>query len=170
MSDKNTFAADEWKALREAPQLVSLAIATAGASGIFGTLKEAFSSSAALVEAMKSENPLLRAVCSREEISEAQQSLRDMAKELKASDLKQTQERIATRALDTLRSALDVLQRKGSPGDYEAYAGFVKALSKRVAEASKEGGFLGFGGERVSEGEKQMLAKLDRALGPSTRA
>ena len=46
----------------------------------------------------------------------------------------------------------------------------VKSLGKRVAEAAKEGSFLGFGGERVSEGERQMLAKLDRALAPSGRA
>ena len=170
MTDKSAFTADEWKALREAPQLISLAIATSGASGLIGTLKEAFSSSATLVEAMKSENPLLRAVSSREEIAEAQQSLRDLAKEVKGSDFKQMQERIATRALDTLRAALDALQRKGSPGDYDAYSGFVKSLGRRVAEAAKEGGFLGFGGERVSEGERQMLAKLDSALGPPARA
>jgi hypothetical protein len=170
MTDKSAFSADEWQVLRDAPQLISLAIATAGASGLVGTIKEAFSSSAALVAAMKSENPLLRAISSREEISASQQSLRDLAKELKGgSDFKQTQERIAARALDTLRSALDILERKGSAGDYDAYATFVKSLGKRVAEAAKEGSFLGFGGERVSEGERQMLAKLDRTLSPSAR-
>ena len=46
----------------------------------------------------------------------------------------------------------------------------MKALARRVAEAAKEGSFLGFGGERVSEGERQMLAKLDGALGRSARA
>ena len=170
MADKSTFTAEEWGALREAPQLVSLAIATAGASGLFGTMKEAFSSSASLIEAMKSDNALLRAICSREEIAEAQQALRDVAKESRGSDFELTKERISTRALDRLRGALDVLQRKGSPGDYDAYANFVKSLGKRVAEAAKEGSFLGFGGERVSEGERQMLAKLDRALAPSGRA
>lgn len=170
MADKSTFTAEEWSSLREAPQLVSLAIATAGASGLFGTMKEAFSSSASLVEAMKGENALLRAITSREEIAEAQQALRDVAKDSRGGDFELTKERISTRALDSLRAALDILQRKGSPGDYDAYASFVKSLSKRVAEAAKEGSFLGFGGERVSEGERQMLAKLDRALAPSGRA
>jgi hypothetical protein len=73
MVDKSSFSADEWSLLRDAPQLVALAIATAGASGLFGTLKEAFSASASLVEGMKSESPLLRSICSREEIAEAQQ-------------------------------------------------------------------------------------------------
>ena len=170
MADKSAFTAEEWETLRTAPQLVSLAVATSGASGLLGTMKEAFSSSAALVEAMKSDNALLRAISTREEIAEAQQSLRDIAKESRGGDFQQTKERIATRALDSLRAALDTLQRKGSPGDYDAYSAFVKSLATRVAEAAKEGSFLGFGGERVSEGERQMLAKLDRALAPSGRA
>ena len=170
MTDKSAFSSDEWSALRDAPQLVALAVASAGASGVFGTVKEAFSSSQALVENVKSENPLLRSISSPEEISASQQSLRDLAKEFKGSDFKLAQQRIAARAVDTLRSALDILERKGSPGDYDAYAGFVKVLAKRVAEAAKEGGFLGFGGERVSEGERQMLAKLDGALARTARA
>jgi hypothetical protein len=170
MADKSAFTPEEWQALRDAPQLVSLAVATAGASGLIGTLKEAFSSSASLIEAMRSDNPLLRTISSREELTQSQQSLRDLAKEAKgsAADFAQTKQRIATRALDTLRTALDALQRK-SPGDYEAYSAFVKGVGKRVAEAAKEGSFLGIGGERVSEGERQMLAQLDRVLAPATR-
>jgi hypothetical protein len=34
-----------------------------------------------------------------------------------------------------------------------------------VAKAAKEGGFLGFGGERVSENEKTLLADLSSAVG-----
>jgi hypothetical protein len=33
-----------------------------------------------------------------------------------------------------------------------------------AAEASSEGGFLGFGGVRVSDAEKATLAELDAAL------
>jgi hypothetical protein len=168
MADKSSFTAEEWKVLRDAPHLVSLAVATAGASGLVGTMKEAFSSSASLVEAMKSENPLLRAISSREEVSAAQQTLRDSAGKLKSSDFAETREQIGTLALDELRSALDVLRRK-DPADEPAYAAYVKGLGKRVSEAAKEGSFLGFGGERVSEGERQMLAKLDSALGSAAR-
>ena len=43
----------------------------------------------------------------------------------------------------------------------------LKVIGEKVAQASTEGGFLGFGGERVSEGERQFLSKLDAALGHS---
>jgi hypothetical protein len=39
-----------------------------------------------------------------------------------------------------------------------------------VAEASKEGGFLGFGGVQVSEAEKATLAEIATALGTSAHA
>ena len=164
MAEKSSFTTEEWKALRDAPQLISLAVASSGASGLIGTFKEMFSSGASIVAAMKSENPLLRTIGSQPELTEAQRSLRDTAAELKGSDFAQLRDRVAARALDSLRAALDALQRKGSPEDYEAYVGFVKALARRVAEAAKEGGFLGFGGERVSEGERELLARLDGAL------
>jgi hypothetical protein len=170
MADKSTFTADEWSLLRDAPQLVALAIATAGASGLVGTLKEAFSASVSLVQGVKSESALVREICSREEISAAQKALRAKLGELKGGDFSATRDRIGALAIDTLRSALDLLQRKGGPGDEPAYASFARGLAQRVAQAAKEGGFLGFGGERVSEGERQMLAKLDTALGSTARA
>lgn len=37
-------------------------------------------------------------------------------------------------------------------------------IAERVANASTEGGFLGFGGERMSEHEKATLADLAKAL------
>jgi hypothetical protein len=39
-----------------------------------------------------------------------------------------------------------------------------------VTEASKEGGFLGFGGVQVSDAEKATLAQIASALGTTVRA
>jgi hypothetical protein len=38
------------------------------------------------------------------------------------------------------------------------------ALSRKVAEASKEGGFLGIGGTRVSKEEEQAIADVTSAV------
>ena len=38
-------------------------------------------------------------------------------------------------------------------------------LTQRVTRAASEGGILGFGGERVSEGERVFLSELAEALG-----
>jgi hypothetical protein len=41
----------------------------------------------------------------------------------------------------------------------------LNGLASKVAEASKEGGFLGFGGVQVSDAEKAALAEISSALG-----
>jgi len=42
---------------------------------------------------------------------------------------------------------------------------FLYDTARKAAEASKEGGFLGFGGTAVSDIERQALADLASALG-----
>jgi hypothetical protein len=162
MAGKTDFTAEEWNTLRDAPQVVALAVAVSGASGIVGTLKEAFSSSVALVEGMKSDSPLIRALCTREEISAGQQELR--ASLPQGAGLDAAKQKLSALAVEKARAAMEILRRKDS-ADAEAYRGFVKGVGERVAQSAKEGGVLGFGGERVSEGERQMLASLDGALG-----
>jgi hypothetical protein len=168
MANKEQFTAEEWNALRGTPHAVALAVAISGASGIVGSLKEAFSSSASLVEAMKGDNELLRALCSRDEIGEAQKALRAGIPQIERTDFTTAKEKMGAQALDKVREALAILERK-SPSDVASYRTFVRGLGERVANAAKEGDFLGFGGERVSEGERQLLAGLDAALG-GTRA
>jgi hypothetical protein len=169
MTTKSAFEPDEWAALRDAPHLVSLAVAFSGASGLIGTTKEMFASSAALVQAMKSDDELLRSIVSREEVSAAQASVREVAGKLQAQggDIAAARQKIAETALEEVRAAVAALAKK-SPADAPAYRAFLKNLGERVANAAKEGGFLGIGGERVSEGERKMLASLDAALGAAS--
>jgi hypothetical protein len=169
MSDKTTYTPEEWAAITEAPAVTGMAVAVSGASGLFGTLSEAFSSTAALMEGMKSENPLVRAVCTKDELIAAQRSAKDRLKDVMSGDLATTQNKVRMAALDRLRSAVEVIEAKGTPEDLAAYRTFMHSLAERVANAAKEGSFLGFGGERVSEGERTMLAAIDTAIG-ATRA
>jgi hypothetical protein len=107
---------------------------------------------------------LIRALCANEEIQAAQSGVRESLMALKAEEFAVVQEKLATLAVDRARAAITALQAK-APADVAAYRSFVAALAERVAQAAKEGGFLGFGGGRVSAGEKEMLAKLQQALG-----
>jgi hypothetical protein len=45
-----------------------------------------------------------------------------------------------------------------------AFKGWLRQISQHVAEASKEGGFLGIGGVSVSEAERATLAEISSAL------
>ena len=76
---------------------------------------------------------------------------------------------IKERALEVCRQVSLILQSKASVEESDSYKRWPMAVAERVAEASKEGGFLGFGGERVSEGETAALSELAASLGVSER-
>jgi hypothetical protein len=67
-------------------------------------------------------------------------------------------------ALDALRSAAALADKKAS-ADADGYKRWLLEVSTRVANASKEGGFLGFGGTLVSEQEEAALRDTASALG-----
>lgn len=168
MSDKTTYTPEEWTTITEAPAVTAIAVAIAGASGLFGTLAEVFSTTSTLVEGMKSENPLIRAICTRDDLMAAQKGAKEKLKELMSGDLTATQNKVRMKALELLRRGVETIEAKGSPEDVGAYRAFVHQIGEKVANAAKEGGFLGFGGERVSEGERTMLAAIDQAIGATT--
>jgi len=66
--------------------------------------------------------------------------------------------------LDELRAANELLDQKATPDEAAAFRAWLLAAAKAAAEAAKEGGFLGFHAERVSEGEQRMLDKLAEVL------
>ncbi len=58
----------------------------------------------------------------------------------------------------------ELLTSKSTEIEARQYKEWAMAVGQKVAEAAKEGGFLGIGGERVSAEEKRTLAKLTKAL------
>lgn len=160
MATKTDFTAAEWDALRNAPHLAALAVAAAGASGL-GTFKESFAAMEGVMSAQKSDNALLRELSTREEAMAGQQFLRgQVSLGMKPQEL---MEKLQTQASDHLRTAVQALHAK-SPADATAYADWVAGIAKKVSEAATEGGFLGFGGERVSAAETAMIDKLKAAM------
>ncbi len=161
MATKTDFSNSEWEILRDAPHSVALAVAVAGASGIFGSVKEAIASAGTIVGALKGDNALLRDVCARDEMKAAQGSLRSG---IKMTDINTLRDQLKAGAADKAAAAVNLLDQKGFTEDLSVYKSFLMEIGNKVAEAAKEGGFLGFGGERVSEGEREVLAKLGGLL------
>jgi hypothetical protein len=162
MATKAAFTAQEWEALRDAPHLVMLAVATAGSSGPIGSIKEVFAPLGAIVEAAKGSDELLRGVCDREELKAAQQSLHSSIK--LSGDAKALRDQLQNAAAEKAAAANAILKQKGSPEDLTAFRKLLMDIADRTANAAKEGSFLGFGGERVSEGERAVIARISEAL------
>jgi hypothetical protein len=157
MTDTTTFTVQEWRALRDAPHMVALALSAATASGVTGTLHEAVSASSALLQGVKSENALLRSLVTPEELTAAQESLREHVKDVREGRGKIEFQDLM---LGEVREAVGALDRKAKPEEAEAYRAFLLYVANSVAEAAREGGFIGIGGKRVSDEEQRLLERL----------
>jgi hypothetical protein len=163
MPAKTDFTTDQWQAIRNAPQLVALAAAAAGNSGLFGSLSEGMATASSIAEAVRGDQPLLREVFDKDEMRAAQDQIRGMLKSV--TDKSSLNSVLQGAAVDAVRTAMAALAAKGATSESEAFQSFLSGVADKVANASKEGGFLGFGGERISEGEREFIARLKSILG-----
>jgi hypothetical protein len=67
--------------------------------------------------------------------------------------------------LEELKAVNELVTAKATPEEAEAFRRWLVAAAQAAADAGKEGGFLGFGGEQVSAGEQRMLEQVRAALG-----
>ena len=163
MADKSNFTPEEWKLLLESVMMAGIAVTAAEPSGLWGLLKESFASGSALMQAKlePGSNPLIKAVVADFGTAEGQSTARDGLKE-KLTTSKHAE--VPARCIETLRQAGALVDAK-APSDAAAFKGWLRQISQHVAEAAKEGGFLGIGGVLVSEAEKATLTEISGALG-----
>jgi len=160
MAAKTDFTPDQWKVLLESVMMAGIAVTAADPSGLWGTLKESFASARTMASGKAGSSDLIKALVTDFETSQgrtiARDGLRDQLKGSKAAD-------ITAKSVEALRQAAALLDAK-APQDAPAVKAWLSQISHNVAEASKEGGFLGFGGVKVSDAEKATLTQIDSAL------
>jgi hypothetical protein len=162
MADKSRFTTDEWKKLIEAPMLAGIAVTAADPSGLWGTLKESLAAGGALtkVKADAAADPLIKAIAAEYETGEGRGIARDGLKARLAGGKPAD---ITGKAVAALGDVASILDAK-APENAAAVRSWLGSISRAVADASKEGGFLGFGGVQVSDAEKATLAQVASAL------
>jgi hypothetical protein len=150
MTKKAEFNAEEWEQVLTAPPSAGLLVATAQRGGTF---RETFSIAKAYTEARRQhgDSELL------DEIAAAKPEMGDQKRFNSVEELEQ-------HMLQRIRDAVALVGQKATPEEAEEYRRFIVDLAERVAEAHKEG-FLGLSGERVSEAEREAIAKIKEAAG-----
>jgi hypothetical protein len=162
MADKSIFTPEEWKLLLESVMMASIAITAAEPHGLWGLLQESFAGGTELAKAKMdpSADALIKAVVADFGTAEGRSIARNGLKEnltgTKPAEIK-------AKCVETLRQVAGVVDTK-APGDATAFKTWLRQISQHVAEAAKEGGFLGIGGVAVSEAEKATLAEISNAL------
>jgi hypothetical protein len=163
MVNKDNFTPEEWTQILESVMLAGIAVSAADPNGLWGTLKEAFATSSALTASKldPASNELVKAAVVDFETSQMRSNIQ---KALRTRFVDAEPADCVRRSLESLRQVSTILDAK-APGDAAAFKAWLCALSQKVAEASVEGSFLGFGGVRVSDSEKATLADISRSLG-----
>ena len=162
MTSKADFTEDEWTRLKRAPFVAGMAISLADPGGP--------------IEAFKETAATLKTVTGAAESGGRGELVDAVAREV-AAELRQRKSPIAgfrpkgatagVEILGELREVNRIVSEKAEPDEAEAYRDWLLTAAKESADAAKEGGFMGFHAERVSDGEQRMLDELAKVLSAS---
>ena len=149
MTHKDQFNAEEWDRIAQGPPLAAISVITASRGG---SMRESLSVGEVYAEARKN----------REAPELVQQLLAtpprvDPGKASSAEELR-------TQTTERVREAATLVEERATPEEADAYKKFILEVCQRAAERHKEGGFMGVGGQRVSDAEAAALAEIAAAL------
>jgi hypothetical protein len=161
MTNRTDFTAEEWQLLLESVMMAGIAVTAADPSGLWGTLKEGMATASSLRAAKSGPNALVAAVAAEFETAEGRDLVRDGLKRRLTSN---KPAEIKAQSIEGLRQAAILLDGKAAQ-DSAAFKEWLQEIARKAAEASNEGGFLGFGGVPVSAGERAALVEIASALG-----
>ena len=142
----------EWTKVRSAPLAALYHVAAASQAGASGLAKEFTAASDAFAEATQ-KAPGISLLGTAFGSGLLHEKWAQLAKDRPASTI----------LLRDLHESVTIVARK-SPAEAQAYRDAVLGAAQRAAEATKEGGFLGIGGTKVSEAEQRALDDIRTAL------
>jgi hypothetical protein len=161
VTTKADFTEEEWARLKRAPFVAGMAISLADPGGPIEALKESTATLRTVREAAESggRGELVDALA-QEVVAEMRQRKNPL------HDFRPKGALAGQEILQELGGAGQIVSGKATPEEAEAYREWLKSAAQEAANAAKEGGFIGFRAERVSEGEQRMLGKLAEVLAP----
>jgi hypothetical protein len=158
MTSKADYVDEEWIRLRRAPFVAGLAISMADPGGPIEMAKETMATLRAATTPPSQEDLL---VAVSQEIATMMNEKRNPLKDFKPDNAALAGKMI----LDEMKAVNEIVTAKATPEEADAYRRWLLAVALAAADAAKEGGFMGFGAELVSQGEQRMLGELRTTLG-----
>ena len=158
MTTKSNFTEEEWVRIRRAPFVAGMAISLADPGGPIEMAKETIATLKSATNPPSREQLLAEIAL---DIQSMTQQKQNPLGDYRVTDGKRAGQQI----LDELRSVQQIVASKATPEEANAYSQWLVATAQTAADAAKEGGFMGFRAEQVSQGEKSMLDQVRSALG-----
>ena len=162
MTSKADFTDDEWARIKRAPFVAGMAISLADPGGPIEAVKETSATLKAVRGAEGGGRGELPRAIAAEVLAEAGQRKNPLGGFKPSSGAN-----AGVEILDELGEVNRTLSEKASPEDAAAVREWLIEAAQEAANAAKEGGFMGFRAERVSEGEQRMLDRLHEVLTPA---
>jgi hypothetical protein len=153
MTSRQDFTDEEWTRVRRAPLVAGVAISLADPGGPIELAKETMATLRSATLPPSQEELLASVALDIQAMSQHKQN-----------PLGDFKPRSGQQVLEELRGVNELVTAKATPEEVKAFGRWLLVAAQAAADAAKEGGFLGFGGEQVSAGEQQMLDQVRAAL------
>lgn len=159
MATDKDFSPAEWQQIEAAPFMAALAITYGDLSSKKGIADEAAAAGEAIKGAGASTSEIVRTLASRFAAGQRPTlpSIPNAPAEAQAT------------LIDGCKAALGTVKAK-APAEADVFAHFLLETASATAHASREGGVMGIGFAKVSEGETMAMAQLALALGLPNQA
>jgi hypothetical protein len=157
VTTKSDFAQDEWPRILRAPMVAGLAISLADPGGPIEATKETIATLKIATNPPSHEQLL----------SEVALEIQAMAQQRQnpLSGYKPTRDRSpGEQVLEELTAVKAIVAAKATPDETAAFGRWLVAVAQAAADAAKDGGFMGFGAQQVSEREQAMLDRVRAAV------
>lgn len=160
MSNKESYSSSEWAMFIRALLETAGTMMAASPGGIVGETVATYQALNEIAAIHKEHELIQTLVVSMANLSaEERNALQNEEQGIRGYDgVKQSY-------LSLLRQVRFILAEKATPDESLAFKQSVLYIAERVANASKEGGFLGIGGTRFTDNEQALVKEIEGVLG-----
>ena|SRR5687767_14274776 len=157
MTTKSDFTEEEWTRVVRAPFVAGLAISLADPGGPIETAKESMASLKAATNPPSREQLLAEVALEIQAMAQARQNPLSGFKPAKGTAAGEM-------VVEELAAAQALVASRATPEETTAFGTWLVAVAQDAADAAKDGGFMGFGAEQVSQREQAMIDRVRAAV------
>jgi len=158
VTTKCDFTEDEWSRIVRAPFVAGMAISLADPGGPIEATKETMATLKSATNPPSREQLLAEVALEVQAMSQKKQS--PLAGYRPSAEGSPWGEQV----LEELRAVQALVAAKAAPDETAAFAQWLVTAAQAAADAAKEGGFMGFGAQQVSDREEAMLDQVRGAV------
>ena len=148
MTTKSAFTQDEWSRIVRAPMVAGLAISVADPGGPIEAAKESMAAIRSTINPPSREQLLTEVAL---EVQGMTAAAPQSAQRVQATRDRSPGEQV----LEELHAVQEIVAAKATPDEAAAFGGWLIAAAQAAADAAKDGGFMGFHAQQVSERESK---------------